>query len=259
VSLVGLEFEADVRDQASLDAAAASIAEALGGIDVVVANAGIASYGTTAQIDPAAFARTIDINLTGVFPDGPCRSPPPRREARYVLVIASFAPLGGLASYTASKAGVESFARGFAMEVAHLGIDVGSARPSWIRCCSAATPRPAPRPSSPTTLEDHLFDGGFCADTDDREAIARRAWELAAEREGGELDPELTYVIGDTPHDVACARAIGARSVAVASGPFGREDLEAAEPWLLLDDLPDPDRFADLLGLPERQPRRARA
>jgi hypothetical protein len=78
-------------------------------------------------------------------------------------------------------------------------------------------------------LDDHLFDGGFCADTDDREAIARRAWELAE------------------------------REVAVASGPFGREDLEAAEPWLLLDDLPDPDRFADLLGLPERQPRRARA
>jgi phosphoglycolate phosphatase len=102
-------------------------------------------------------------------------------------------------------------------------------------------------------LDGHLFDGGFCADTDDRETIARRAWEMAAEREGGELDPELTYVIGDTPHDVACAKAIGARSVAVASGGFGREELEASEPWLLLDELPSPDRFAEALGLPEHQ------
>ncbi|MFL5821483.1 MAG: HAD family hydrolase [Solirubrobacteraceae bacterium] len=101
-------------------------------------------------------------------------------------------------------------------------------------------------------LDGHLFDGGFCADTDDRDAIARRAWQLAAEREGGEVVPERTYVVGDTPHDVACARAIGARAVAVASGSYGRDELEAAGPWLLLDALPEPERFAALLGLPPR-------
>lgn len=102
-------------------------------------------------------------------------------------------------------------------------------------------------------LDGHLFDGGFCADTDDRETIARRAWELASERSNGELRPERTFVIGDTPHDVACAHAIGARAVAVASGPFERADLEASEPWLLLDELPPPDEFAELLRLPPRR------
>ena len=107
-------------------------------------------------------------------------------------------------------------------------------------------------------LDGHLFDGGFCADTDDRGAIARRAWELAAEREGGEVVPEQTYVVGDTPHDVACARAIGARAVAVASGGYGRDELRAAEPWLLLDALPPPERFAALLQLPPRRSDAAR-
>jgi phosphoglycolate phosphatase-like HAD superfamily hydrolase len=101
-------------------------------------------------------------------------------------------------------------------------------------------------------LDGHLFDGALCADTDDRETIARRAWELAQAQADGELSAEQTYVIGDTPHDVACARAIGARAVAVASGPFDRAELERSRPWLLLDDLPAPDRFAQLLGLPPR-------
>jgi phosphoglycolate phosphatase-like HAD superfamily hydrolase len=101
-------------------------------------------------------------------------------------------------------------------------------------------------------LDGHLFDGAFCADTDDRETIARRAWELAAERADGGLDPERAHVIGDTPHDVTCARAIGVRAVAVASGPFARADLEAAGAWLVLDELPAPDRFAELLALPPR-------
>ena len=99
-------------------------------------------------------------------------------------------------------------------------------------------------------LDQRLFDGGFCADTDDREAIARRAWELAAEQADGELDAERAFVIGDTPHDVRCAQAIGVRAVAVASGSFPREELERSGAWLVLDELPEPERFAELLGLP---------
>jgi NAD(P)-dependent dehydrogenase (short-subunit alcohol dehydrogenase family) len=152
VSLVGLEperlaavaselgerhmwFEADVTDQAALGAAAAATVERLGGIDVVVANAGVASYGTVAQIDPEAFARTVDVNLTGVFRTARAALPHVIERRGYVLVIASvasFAPLGGLASYTASKAGAESLASALSMEVAHLGVAVGCAHPSWI-------------------------------------------------------------------------------------------------------------------------------
>src|SRR5262245_46231125 len=59
-------FEADVTSQEQLDDAARRTAGELGGIDVVMANAGVASYGTVRQIDPEAFARTVEINLTGV-------------------------------------------------------------------------------------------------------------------------------------------------------------------------------------------------
>jgi phosphoglycolate phosphatase len=48
---------------------------------------------------------------------------------------------------------------------------------------------------------------------------------------------------------VRCGKAIGARTVAVASGPHTAEELAASEPWLLLEALPDPPRFRELLGL----------
>lgn len=70
--------------------------------------------------------------------------------------------------------------------------------------------------------------GAFGSDAEDRTelpAIARR-------RAGGAGAPyprELTIVIGDTPRDVACAHADGARSVAVATGPFGVDELHAAD------------------------------
>lgn len=100
-------------------------------------------------------------------------------------------------------------------------------------------------------LSEYFEDGAFCADGDDRETIARRAWELAATRAGDALDPNRVFVIGDTPHDVSCAKAIGARSVAVATGGASHADLEAAEPWLLLEALPEPREFAELLALPD--------
>ena len=94
------------------------------------------------------------------------------------------------------------------------------------------------------------FDGGaFCSGVDDREAIARRARALVEERFGPQVPGERIYVVGDTAHDVRCGKAIGARTVGVASGPVAYEELEAADPWLLIESLPEPRRFADLLGL----------
>src|ERR671916_2042906 len=59
-------FECDVTDWQALERAVQGAVERFGGIDVVMANAGIASAGMTRSIDPAAFERTLDINLTGV-------------------------------------------------------------------------------------------------------------------------------------------------------------------------------------------------
>lgn len=126
---------ADVTDQHELDSAAAAIRERFGGIDIVMANAGIASYGSVSAVDPDAFARVIDINVTGVFRTVRAALPSVVERRGYVLVVcslATYAPSPGLASYGASKAGAEMFANSLRLEVAHLGVDVGSAHMSWI-------------------------------------------------------------------------------------------------------------------------------
>jgi phosphoglycolate phosphatase-like HAD superfamily hydrolase len=84
----------------------------------------------------------------------------------------------------------------------------------------------------------HRFAWGtFGEEGPDRDALARLAVERAADRHG--VAPDRCIVVGDTEHDVACARAAGARAVAVASGSHTRERLGACAPDLLLDDLRD--------------------
>ena len=127
--------EADVRDGTALRSAIDHCAEAMGGIDVVVANAGIAAYGTVQQADEASFERVVDINLNGVFRTLKYATPHLERSRGHAMVVASaisFTPLAGLASYAASKAGVEMLALAYRQEVAHLGVTVGLVHPSWI-------------------------------------------------------------------------------------------------------------------------------
>ena len=83
---------ADVRDSAALDAAVAATVKASGGIDVVMANAGVANYGTVRVSDPDDFARTIDINLTGVYRTVHAALPHVIDRKGYVLVVASPRP-----------------------------------------------------------------------------------------------------------------------------------------------------------------------
>jgi NAD(P)-dependent dehydrogenase (short-subunit alcohol dehydrogenase family) len=126
---------ADVCDLAAMEAAVAQGVERFGGIDYVVANAGIASYGSVLGTDPATFRRLIDVNIVGVFHTVRAALPSVIERKGYVLVVSSlaaFAPAPGLAAYNASKAGVEHFANALRVEVAHQGVDVGSAHMSWI-------------------------------------------------------------------------------------------------------------------------------
>ncbi|MFI7669555.1 SDR family oxidoreductase [Nocardia sp. NPDC049526] len=127
--------EADVRDSTALRSAIDDCAEIMGGIDFLVANAGVAAYGTVRQMDEASFDRVLDINLNGVFRTLKHTTPHLERTRGHVLVIASalsFMPLAGLASYGASKAGVEMLTLAYRQEVAHLGVTVGVVHPSWI-------------------------------------------------------------------------------------------------------------------------------
>lgn len=94
-------------------------------------------------------------------------------------------------------------------------------------------------------LVQYFPDGAFAEDTGDRGSIARRALELA--RQGGPVAEDGLFVIGDTPHDVECARAIEARTIAVATGGYTLEELQAHRPWRALSELPPVEEFLSLI------------
>ncbi|WP_078321969.1 SDR family oxidoreductase [Mycobacteroides chelonae] len=126
---------ADVCDLAALEGAVAQAVERFGGIDVVLANAGLLTFGSVLQVDPAAFKKLIDVNILGVFHTVRAALPSVIERKGYVLIVSSlaaYAAAPGVTAYNASKAAVEHFANALRLEVAHRGVDVGSAHMSWI-------------------------------------------------------------------------------------------------------------------------------
>ena len=85
--------------------------------------------------------------------------------------------------------------------------------------------------------------GAFGSDDEDRNALPAVAVERASRHLGREVDPAEVVVIGDTPLDIACARAGGCRAVAVATGRYGTDDLTEAD--LVLETL-ETFRLADV-------------
>jgi phosphoglycolate phosphatase-like HAD superfamily hydrolase len=81
--------------------------------------------------------------------------------------------------------------------------------------------------------------GAYADDHHDRNELGPFAMRRALEKHGVEIPPRDVFVLGDTPHDVACARAIGAQAIAVATGGFTREALQQCEPDFLFDDFSD--------------------
>lgn len=128
-------FECDVTDQAALGRAVAGTVEALGGLDVVIANAGVASNGTVAVTPVEALARTVEINLIGLVRTVSATLPHVTAGGGYYLLVSSAAALAalpGLSAYAASKSGVEQFGNVLRLELAHKGVAVGVAHPSWV-------------------------------------------------------------------------------------------------------------------------------
>lgn len=131
----GKAWEADVTDWAALETAVKGVVEHFGGIDVVVANAGIAATGFVRSMDPKAFERVIEVNLLGVWRTVRTCLPHLVASRGYCLVVSSLAAIvhiPGNAAYSAAKAGCEAFADSLRAEVRHLGVDVGVAYFSWI-------------------------------------------------------------------------------------------------------------------------------
>jgi phosphoglycolate phosphatase-like HAD superfamily hydrolase len=75
-------------------------------------------------------------------------------------------------------------------------------------------------------IHHHFAFGAFADDHHDRNALGPFALERAHQHTGVAFAPSRVFVIGDTAHDIACARAIGAQAVAVATGKFSVEELE---------------------------------
>jgi short-subunit dehydrogenase len=127
--------ECDVTDPVALASAVSNTVRALGGIDVVIANAGIASFGTVAVTRMEVLARVIDVNLTGVIRTVSLTLPHVIAARGYYLLVssaASLAAMPGLAAYAAAKSGVEQFGAALRLEVAHKGVTVGTVHPCWI-------------------------------------------------------------------------------------------------------------------------------
>jgi NAD(P)-dependent dehydrogenase (short-subunit alcohol dehydrogenase family) len=124
-------FEADVSDLDALQRAADATVATFGGIDVVIANAGVAPPSEPIlTIDPDEFERTVDIDLLGQWRTVRATLPAVIERKGHILVVASiYSFVNGTlnASYAASKAGVEQLTRALRVELAHHGATAGVA------------------------------------------------------------------------------------------------------------------------------------
>jgi phosphoglycolate phosphatase len=89
--------------------------------------------------------------------------------------------------------------------------------------------------------------GAFGSDSADRYALPALAIDRARERTGREFSGKSVVIVGDSVHDVACGRARGVRSVAVATGPTAADRLKAEDPDVLLDNFADVDRAVEAI------------
>jgi len=95
----------------------------------------------------------------------------------------------------------------------------------------------------------HYFDfGAFADDHHDRNELGAFARRRAQEGHGHEFEAAAIDVIGDTGHDIECGKFFGARTIAVATGSWTREQLAQHEPDFLFDDLSDVEEVIATLG-----------
>ena len=81
--------------------------------------------------------------------------------------------------------------------------------------------------------------GAFADDSSNRNELGPFALRRAKEVLGLDFPPDRVYVVGDTPHDITCGLAIGAKTIAVATGNFSVAQLQACGPTHVFADLSD--------------------
>jgi phosphoglycolate phosphatase len=90
--------------------------------------------------------------------------------------------------------------------------------------------------------------GAFADDSETRNDLGPHALRRARGHWGAEFPAERVWIVGDTPHDIFCARAFGARVLAVATGGSKACDLAAHRPDAVLEHLGDPAAFWRAVG-----------
>lgn len=130
-----LPLVADVADPAAMDDAVATVLEAFGRLDLVVANAGIGGPSDeVVDLDPGDWDRVLAVNLRGAFltARAAARTMRAQHTAGCIVLLGSLFgqdPVAGGAAYCASKAGVEALGRSLALELAPDGIRVNTVAP----------------------------------------------------------------------------------------------------------------------------------
>jgi phosphoglycolate phosphatase-like HAD superfamily hydrolase len=97
-------------------------------------------------------------------------------------------------------------------------------------------------------LWDYFPIGAFADDSEVRNELGPHALRRAAGHWGLDFPSDRVWVVGDTPHDISCARAFGARVLAVATGGSNASELARCGPDALLEDLGRPEAFWSALG-----------
>jgi NAD(P)-dependent dehydrogenase (short-subunit alcohol dehydrogenase family) len=135
ISPAPLTIQLDVTSMQECEAAVERTLAEHGRLDIVWANAGIVSFGPLLLSAPAAWRRTVEVNLFGAYNTVRAGLPAVIEQRGYVAVtasIASFVHVPGASAYAATKAGIEAMCDSLRLEVAHLGVDVASIHPGFI-------------------------------------------------------------------------------------------------------------------------------
>lgn len=90
----------------------------------------------------------------------------------------------------------------------------------------------------------HYFEfGAFADDSPQRNDLGPHALRRAREKHAVDFSPAETFIIGDTPHDIACGKVIGAKTIAVATGKYSVAELAAHAPTAVFEDFADTAAF----------------
>jgi len=187
-------FPCDVTDAAGVAKAADDLRREFGGIDILIANAGIGGNNSeTRALEPDAVRKVIDINLLGavnavhaVLPDML------EKHSGQLVAISSLAGFRGLpksAAYSASKAGMTAFFESVRLDVQHKGVDVTIIQPGFIK-----TPLTAGRHNKmPFLMELDDAIPLFINAIEKKKKFAAFPWQLATIVRAGRIFPTWLY------------------------------------------------------------------